>query len=380
MITVVALAAGAASKGGATASHRAATPASRNATFPSWSPDGKQILFGYGGRIVRVSSRSGGPLRTAHAGSFDPLFWAPGGQIVFRGSGDSINWYSVLVQGGKAKPIPFPSCGTAPGLQCWPDSCLACSPDTFAILTPHRDYAAVTTDFGAGNPPPPESIALLKLKPGHAPVEISTPLNAEERSGAVSDSILSFSPHGRQLIFRRDGGTGPTGLMAFRLGGGAPVPLAQSGLRGATLLPSDAQRVQWSPDGRWVAFVENESLEVVPTTGTNAPRVLPPCPDFGDFLSGFAWSPTSALIAYDCLSNLALDRGNLLTVRPDGTHLTDLLSDRPLRYVNRLFGLPEPAQWSPDGSRLVFVAHRVGQQATHVWTVRPNGHDLIRRG
>jgi WD40-like Beta Propeller Repeat len=397
LVAAAGLAVGAGSiVGSAAASHRAAAGlASQSATFPSWSPDGKQILFGYVGgtrnRIVRTSSRPGGTIRTVHQG-FDPQFWAPGGRIVFGLTG----WHSVGVRGGKAKPIGFdlPPCGAG---QCWPDSCLSCSPDTFAILSPNREYAAVTTDAGAGNPPPSESIALLKLKPGRLPVEIQTPLNAEEQSGPVSDSILSFSPHGRQLVFRRDAAdcaftpcptpTGPLGLMAFRLGSGAPpVPLAESGIPGELLVPSDAQRVQWSPDGRWVAFLENQSLEVVPTTGASAARVLPPCSAPGDFLKGFSWSPTSNLIAYDCLSNLVLDGAELMTVRPDGTHLKDLLSHRPLTYVNNSGGLPEPAQWSPDGTRLLFLAHAgaaavgVSTEPVHVWTIRPNGHGLTRLG
>jgi WD40-like Beta Propeller Repeat len=379
IVVCAALAAGAGSiVGPAAATHRAAAGfGSQSAISPSWSPDGKQILFGYAGkqgRIVRTSSQPGGAIRTVHTG-FYPQFWAPGGRIVFG----LTDWHSVGVHGGKAKSIAFPSCG---GGQCWPDSCLSCSPDTWAILTPNREYAAVTTDSGAGNPPPPESIALLRLKPGHAPVEIHTPLNAEEQSGAVSDSILSFSPHGRQLIIDRAGGTGPSGLMAIRLSGGAPVPLAQSGLPGASLVPSDAQRVQWSPDGRWVAFVENQNLEVVPTTGATAPCVLPPCSTPGDFLSGFAWSPTSNLIAYDCLSGLTLppDGSELMTVRPDGTHLTDLLKHHQWMYVNTLSGLPEPAQWSPDGSRLLFLATQAYGADTSVFTIRPNGHHLTRLG
>ena len=67
--------------------------------------------------------------------------------------------------------------------------------------------------------------------------------------------------------------------MAAPIGGGKPVPLAQSGIPGAGLVPNDAPQVQWSPDGRWVAFVENQSLEVVRTAGGSAPRVLATCPD-----------------------------------------------------------------------------------------------------
>ena len=384
VVAVLAALGAAAMVGSAAATQRASKAGLEEANFPSWSPDGKQILFGYGGPrpgIVRTSSQPGGVIRTVHAGPYFPLFWARGGRILLRVSCDCPTWYSMGLHGGKAKPISFPSCGS----QCWPDSCLQCSPDTFAILTPNREYAAVTTDSGGGSTPPPESIALLKLKPGRAPAEIRTPLDAEELGGAVSDSILSFSPHGRQLIFIRAGGPGQSGLMAFRLGGGAPVPLAQSGIPGASLVPGDAQQVAWSPDGRWVAFLENQSLEVVPTAGASTPRVLPPCGTPG-FLRGFSWSPTSNLIAYDCENNLKLDGAELMTVRPDGTHLTDPLHNRRLTYVNNVGGEPAPAQWSPDGARLLFLAHAgppavgVNHRILHVWSLRADGRHLTRLG
>ena len=62
-----------------------------------------------------------------------------------------------------------------------------------------------------------------------------------------------------------------------------------------------------------------------------------------------------------------------MTVRVDGTHLTNLLKGRHLLYAG---GVP---RWSPDGSRLLFVASAF-TFFNHVWTVRPNGRDLTRRG
>jgi Tol biopolymer transport system component len=172
--------------------------------------------------------------------------------------------------------------------------------------------------------------------------------------------------------------------MAARLPGGAPVRLAQSGIPGAALLPGDVQQIQWSPDGRWVAFVvgaglgEGHALSVVSTTGADATRVVATCPAPG-FLSGLAWSPTSDSIAFDCTSSFD-GRAQLITVSADGTHLTNLLSGRPLTYVGYYSPGKRAPEWSPDGFRLLFEARRVGHRRVHVWTIRADGSHLTQIG
>jgi hypothetical protein len=49
-------------------------------------------------------------------------------------------------------------------------------------------------------------------------------------------------------------------------------------------------------------------------------------------------------------------------------------------YINDLYGFPEPAQWSPDGSRLLFLANQAHGAAASVFTIRPNGHHLTQLG
>jgi Tol biopolymer transport system component len=277
------------------------------------------------------------------------------------------------VQGGKPKPLVLPGCKGGGA---------NCDANAF-ILTPNRSYAAVMTDDS--DPHTAWGIALVRLRPGRDPAVLRSPLIAEEQA-SVYDTILAFSPDGRQLVFSRfswDGwNAGPPALMAIRLGGGDSVPLAQSGIPGASLVPNDAQQVQWSPDGAWVAYAErnstngNQSLEVVPTSGASTPRVLATCST--DSALRFSWSPTAKSIAYNCTPGTNWTGGQFMTVSPDGTHLTDLLKGRPLAYVWH-FGLAGP-QWSPDGSRLLFLAHRISHRTVHVWTVRADGHDLTQLG
>jgi hypothetical protein len=70
----------------------------------------------------------------------------------------------------------------------------------------------------------------------------------EENAMDVLDAPLAFSPDSTQLVFSRsswDGwNSGPPALMAINVAGGGSVPLAQSGITGASVVPNDARRSQ----------------------------------------------------------------------------------------------------------------------------------------
>lgn len=173
------------------------------------------------------------------------------------------------VQGGKPKRIAFLSCGTDRN----PWGCAAYG----LILSGNREYAATSTTSDPSDPHSSYGIGLVRLQPGKRPVVLASTLTAEENSAEVIDRALAFSPDGTQLVFSRsswDGwNAGQPAVLAISLAGGGSVPLAQSGIAGASLVPNDAAQVQWSPDGNWVAYVEPDSagtlqkLEVVPTMG-----------------------------------------------------------------------------------------------------------------
>jgi Tol biopolymer transport system component len=384
-VVVAALAAnGAVFIGGASA---ASHWAPQNAAFPTWSADGKQIAFverpsSNRYRIVRTSSNPGGAVETvlrAEGRCCAQLLWAADGQILFDPSG---GLKSVHVPGTKPQRVLLGSCGI--DRNSW-----GCSTMGF-FLSANRRYAAAEVTEDPSDPHSSLGVTLVKMRPGRAPIELTTPLPEEESKQRVIDSALAFSPDGEQLVYSRaswDGWSeeGPPALMALKIGSAGSVPLAQSGIPGASLVPNDATQVQWSPDGSWVAYVEPDStasfqkLEVVPTTGVGAARVLATC-NYSSPL-GFSWSPTSDLVAYDCEGQSdeeeSVEGSQFETVKPDGTDYTDLLGSRKLVYDQVASG--GPPRWSPDGSRLLFMAELPLSDVDHVWTVRADGSHLTRR-
>jgi WD40 repeat protein len=369
---------------GAAASHRT-EKAVYSALAPSWSPDGKQIAFAYvrydaslvakSYRIIRTSSRPGGAMHTVLASKgfcCQQMQWAAGGRILVN---PTLGLKSVGALGEKSKRLFFPTCAGPP------DPNYGCSTVGF-LLSPNREYAAAAVTADAGDPHVDWGIGLVKVEPDGTSTVLSTPLGAEEQSSQIYDHAIAFSPDGSQLVFSRtswDGWSGgPTApLMAIPVeGGGDAVPLAQSGIPGAAVLPGDFQQVQWSPDGRWIAYVEGESLKVISTAG-GPPTVLPSSCGEGSLQWDVSWSSTSDSIAYGCFGfDGAKPAGSrwtitLMTASPDGTHSMNVLEDRPLVFA----GAP---QWSPDGSRLLFLGHKVGYRAVHVWTIRADGSHLTR--
>jgi Tol biopolymer transport system component len=328
----------------------------RDAANPTWSPDGSEIAFVYVGssyqcRIVAASAVTGGSRRTLYAGraadgSCGQIRWAAGGRILFIAN---YTLMSVPATGGK------------------PTRLFSSTP--WFILSPNGKTAAF--ENGAGQESAPDAIGLVDVR-GGKPLAVPKPKNA-------TDSIAGFSPDGSELVFvrfpfpyRRCLASCPSGgrLMVEHLGGGVPVPLSKSGLIGASALPANAHQAQWSPDGHWIAFIRNLKLEVVSTAG-GSPRVL--STPFG---ANFSWSPNSALIAYVGGSNHPTQ--HLMTVDPHGAHRSNVLgSKRSLRYISE-DSLDWP-QWSPDGSKLVFIARTgLGYPPTEIWIARADGHGLTR--
>ena len=163
-----------------------------------------------------------------------------------------------------------------------------------------------------------------------------------------------ISPDSKRIVFSgyKEGLAG-VHLWTMPVTGGEPVRLAMKP-------GSDSRCPQWSPDGRWIAFLSEKALSdkkldlniYLVSSGGGEPRQLTHHTEC--FCQLLTWSPDGSTIAYTCtdgvLRIIPVTQGEPRTViKVDGLGRHDGLA------------------WTPDGARLVYSVKG------RIWTVAPGG-------
>jgi len=156
-----------------------------------------------------------------------------------------------------------------------------------------------------------------------------------------------------------------------------------TGLRQVTFDPAagggDAD-ASVSPDGDWIAFsravgdprgnVKGSALFLVHPDGTGLRQVT----SFGLWVNEKDWSPDGSRIVF--VTHAHIDgktkpfRADIDTIRPDGTGLAQISSTVP----GQTFAFAP--QWSPAGDRIMFDFFPGPDGQTNVYTMRPDGSDV----
>jgi Tol biopolymer transport system component len=175
---------------------------------------------------------------------------------------------------------------------------------------------------------------------------------------AITDTSLiarggvSWSPDGSTIAFGaqpRSGGAFNFDIYTVKADG--------SGLTRLTNAPSDDQHPTWSPDGTRIAFesargdVGDSDIYLMNADGSNQSRLTfrNTGPDDSRSASNPAWSPDGTRIAF--VADLRAGFGPVVdihTVNADGTDDTNLTAD--------FDSAAREPDWSPDGARLVFFS------------------------
>ena len=193
-----------------------------------------------------------------------------------------------------------------------------------------------------------------------------TPLSCQQ------DSQVAFSRDGKHIVFVRestdaDGYMGPAAIATMDLEDGRVTVLNATS-------PIGGSRPRWSPDGAHILFSRfgdkdvggplepiSDAVFVIDADGNNLRQVSPLTIDALDA----DWSPDGTRIVFvsrnpdDPESTLSSAFGNLSTMRPDGSDVQSLTTD----------GLATAPSWTADGRILYTRGSRGGDDGDPGWWV-----------
>ena len=232
------------------------------------------------------------------------------------------------------------------------------------ILSPGAAEAEMVTTLQVRSPrgiawsPAGDALALVSETDGVPALNLLTLASKElvrltpDRQGHYEPS---WSPDGRYLAYIRNDSLAARGADLYIMTAASPPVLER-------LTTDDAAKVStaWSPDGRWIAFawVNEPSLGIV----SLADRKSPPR-RIGSQGDDLAWSPDSSSLTY--VRNI-----------PDGAHELRIVDRDGKKDRVLVAGKGHKARpaWSPDGKRVAFDWDKDGHP--QVYVVNADGSDL----
>jgi Tol biopolymer transport system component len=371
---------------------RRVTQAQKATGSPTWSPDGKQLLFyeaelGELAKIDSVTRQRG----TTQIATIDVatnqqrvLTTGPGEKWSPRfAAGDRIRYASGGPEGGLEFTEGTPGVRGEVRAPSW-------SPDRRRMVF-HRDFEHAWPPFQRWHSRDPQfRLVRTGIFPTYAPSDDRL-LSNDQRGARLSKDILAIAADGSQpSVFVKGGDKSALGpvwspsgdRVAFALGQFFPQQLGPaiadiavvnrdgSGLKILTDGSGNAGFPSWSPDGSQIVYraagKDRLGLYIV-TVATGAVRALTADSSHDNFP---AWSPKGDRIAF---TRFFEGDYELYTIKADGTDARRL-TNQP--------GNDAHSAWSPDGEWLAFSGSRGGfkdEAALHPGNPQPYGDIYVMR-
>jgi Tol biopolymer transport system component/serine/threonine protein kinase len=321
--------------------------------YPSFSPDGNQVAFAWGGEngdntdiyVKQVGTEAFARLTTNPAVDHFPS-WAPDGRYIafIRSTKEENGLYLMPSLGGAERRITdltIPVAGTflsGLGTPAW---------------SPDGEWLAVSNQ---NSPKEPNAIFLLAREAGEKR-KLTSPL-----TGSLGDVQPSISPDGKTVAFIRFGIGNFNDVYLVSIAGGEPQRL--------TFENASLYCPTWTPDGRNILFgsiTSNTGLWKAPATGGKPERIEAVGQNLGVFAisrqgNRLVWSQR---IFDSNIWQIELAGGPAPTGRKRSAHAL-------ITSTN----VDVSSQFSPDGQRIVFSSGRSG--STEIWVCSSDGQRPIQ--
>jgi len=319
---------------------------------PSFSPDGNQVAFTWGGPkqdntdiyVQMIGSGSALRLTTDPGVDFSPA-WSPDGRWI------------AFVRGGvgqrKLEVRLIPPLGGSERKLAEIEIRQSYLLSPYLAWTPDARFLIATDSPGERMP---DALFVISVETGE-----KRPLTSPQPP-LFGDSMPAVSPDGRSVVFRRAAAALAGELLWLALGEGGAAAGEPRRLTPAAL---NANYPAWIPDGEEILFSARSSLWRLSVRGQSAPARLPFVGEDGAMPAVSRPQPgrPSRLVYVRSSSDMNIWR--VETSGPGATAssppVTAISSTR--RDVN--------AQFSPDGRRVAFASSRSGDY--EIWQADPDG-------